>query len=198
MTRTRNAVVSWFLIAAVACAFSASSSPVEAKKKKAGAEKGLEYSAVILPPAGANNITPSEITIKISRFNTPEEKAALKATLESKGQLATLTQAQGSTVGRLIRAGGRGVDILFAAQQETPDGTRIAIVTERFPLHPGTIMNADTADLPFGLAWFYPQADGKGKGQIFGATALSLGADGEVDISAYKASGGILENVKAR
>jgi hypothetical protein len=177
---------------------------IVAKEKKGEAandkaSKGFEYSAVILPPADSNNMTPSEIIIKIDRFTTPEERAALKGVLEKDGQSALLCFAQKTSVGRLIRAGGRGIDILYAAQEKTEKGDAIIIVCPRFPLYPNTVMNADEMKYPFGLAVLYPKAEEKGgDGVIVGVTSITMDAKGKVDVTGYKPSKANLAYVKAK
>ena len=167
-----------------------------AQKGEVGA--GREYTAVILPAAGSSNMTPSEIRFKIDKFTTPAEKEALRGVLDKSGQSAVLTYAQNRTIGRLVRAGSRGVDIFYAAEEKTDKGDRIVVVTKRFPVYPGTVMNVDTMKYPFTVAWFYPNADGKGEGTILGATSLEMDAKGEVDVKAYKASVANLANVRAK
>lgn len=209
-TRTRSMHRPWTLFAtaavavtvaaaaAIATAPATAAEEKKAEEKKAEAPKGLEFTAVVLPPASSAKQAPSEIRIVIDRFTTPEEKASLRATLESKGQLAALTQAQEHPIGRLVRAGGRGVNILFAAKEATEKGEQIVIVSQRAPIYEDTIMNVAGTDAPFTIAWFIPVSGGKGEGTIIGVTALKMDEQGEVKISTYPASKANLTNVKAR
>jgi hypothetical protein len=183
----------------VLTAFALAGSIAVAKDKKEKPKPAAEYTAVMLPPADSSNITPSEIIIVIDRFTTPEEKAALRDALEKKGQMAALTLGQKNPIGRLVRAGGRGTDIFYAAKETTDKGERVVVVTQRFPLYPNTIMNADEMKYPFGLLAFYPDAGEKGgEGMIVGVTAFAMDPNGHVDVTGYAPAKGNLAFVKSK
>jgi len=195
MLRTRGTVLSSALIVCLCCVLAPA---VLAKEKKEKPKPVAQYSMAILPPAGADDITPSEIFVEINRFTTPSEKAALLSVLAKKGQSAALTAAQNSPVGILRRAAGLATDILYAMQDSTPDGDRITIVTLRFNVYPNAVMNADPMIEPFTIAFFVPTKDAKGKGKIYGAAALALDKDGKIDISAYPSATADLAFAKIR
>ena len=176
-------------IALAAClgfAFSGGAWATEEKKEKP--KPIANYTMAILPPADADNITPSEIYIDVTHFTTDQERAALLTLVKEKGQSAALSAAQDKPVGTLRRAGGLGYDILYAFKQTSADGDRIVVATLRFPVYQGAVMNADPMLMPFTLASFVPTPDGKGKGKIYGAVALQFDKDGKLDMSAYPAS----------
>ena len=208
MTRRRLAPAVWASIAAIAVLMSSTLMAADEKKEEAGKEgakkedvakadpKSAEtYSAVVLPSDARGNITPSEITIKIDRFTTPEEREHLRGILEKDGQSAAMTEAQKHPIGRIFRVGA-GVDILYAAKEATDKGDRIMLVSRRGPIFQNTAMNADSMDLPFSILWFSP-AEGKGgEGKVVGAARLLINPDGRVNIQAYQASAAKLAFVK--
>ena len=196
MSRARRACLTFVPVVVLSCVLAA---PALAKEKRKEKEKlAAAYSMVILPEAGSDNQSPSELSVEIERFTTPEERANLRSILQSKGQNAALTAAQNSPVGRLSRPASLATNILYAWQEPDPAGNRITIVTLRYSIHPNMVMNADPMLEPFTLAWFVPAADGKGKGKIIGSAALKLDKDGKLDISAYPASTADLAYVKIR
>jgi hypothetical protein len=139
----------------------------------------------------------AQIIFKIDRFTTPEEKTALLAVLTKDGQSAAMSKAQKTPLGRVIPESGLGANILYAAQEVTDEGTRFVIVAERFPIYADTAMNADLMKLPFTVAWFIPDAKGRGTGKIYGASALSMDKTGTVDVSSFGPSTADLMDIKA-
>jgi hypothetical protein len=202
MIKIRHAVLAALFFAAVLTAGkNLADEPKKEDAKPEAAMKALEYSAVILPPAGSDNITPSEIYIKIDRFTTPEERQTLRTALDKETQSQVLTRAQNmvkkNPIGRIIRDGS-GIDILFAAKDKTDKGEQVVLVAQRGPIYKNTIMNADNVDLPFSVLWFATVDGGKGEGKIIGTAALKMDPNGQVQIEGYKPSAANLANIRAR
>ena len=185
MIRTRRTHLIAMLIVALSCVLAVSAM---AKDKKEKPKALATYSMAILPPAGADDSTPSEIWVEIDRFTTPDEKAKLLQLIETKGQNAALTAAQNSPVGRLKRPGGLATNVLYAWKETDPAGDKIVIASLRFPVYPDAVVNADPMLMPFTIASFVPTADAKGKGKIFGAAALTFDKAGKLEVTAFDAS----------
>jgi hypothetical protein len=184
-------------VVVISAALAASALAADADKKKVEKPKALEYVVRAVPPPGSNNMDGSTIIFKIDRFTTPEEKTALLEVLSKDGQSAAMTKAQHTPIGRVIPESGLGANILYAAQEVTEKGTRFVIVSERFQVYEGTIMNADLMKLPFTVAWFIPDSKGRGTGKIYGASSITMDKTGTVDVAHYGPSTADLADIKA-
>ncbi|MEW6336547.1 MAG: hypothetical protein ACOY3Y_12800 [Acidobacteriota bacterium] len=140
----------------------------------AGAAETITYTATTTVPGASPRASTVMVTLSLDRFSTEEERDALTRALVEGGQQGLLEAARANRVGNLRRVGDLGVNVVFAKQVETPQGTRVAFVAERWVTFGELYTGSRSTKYPFVVGWFTLDENGKGDGALYAATEISF------------------------
>lgn len=179
-----------FHLSAVAVAFSA----LLGTGVSSPSEPGREFTAEAVGDfkGGGNRIN---LTFIADRFTPVEEARQLAGVLEAGGQGALLSALAGRWDGR-IRFGALEMRVALVVAEPEDGGYRYLFLTpRRFEIHEREL-GEESLDYPFGIAVFVVDGFGRGEGTLHVAAALSIDADGHVEITDYDGADGTIERVK--
>jgi hypothetical protein len=134
------------------------------------------------------------VTLVANRFTTVEQARHLACTLEQGGQGALLAALSGHSDGRLM-LGALEMPVALVVAEKTGRGYRYLFLTARRIQVEEATFGEESLDYPFGIAVFEVDDFGDGEGKLHVAAALSIDADGHVDVDDYDGEDGRLENV---
>ncbi len=180
---TRQILRAFFLMAALAWV-----SPVVAD------EPGREFSAEGVGDfrAGGNRIN---VTFVADRFTSVEEAQQLADILRNGGQFTLQSALRGRSDGR-IRFGALERWVALVVAEPAGRGYRYLFLTPRqFEIHEKEL-GEESLNYPFGIAEFVVDGFGRGEGSLHVAAALSIDADGHIEIDDYDGEDARLENIK--
>jgi hypothetical protein len=156
-------------------------------------DPGREFTAtaVVSDSMGTRNMP---VTLVANRFTSVEESRRLGEVLEQGGQGALLSALTGRSDGQLV-LGALAMPVALVVVEEQGRGYRYLFLTARRIQVEETTFGEDSLDYPFGIAVFDVDDFGDGEGKLHVAAALSIDADGHVEIDDYDGEDGRLENV---
>ncbi len=157
-------------------------------------EPGREFSAEGVGNfrGGGNRIN---LTFVADRFTPVDEAKQLAGVLEAGGQGALLSALAGRWDGR-IRFGALEMRVALVVAEPEDGGYRYLFLTpRRFEIHEREF-GEESLDYPFGIAVFAVDGFGRGEGTLHVAAALSIDADGSIEISDYNGADGTIERIK--
>ena len=141
----------------------------------------------------------AQVTLRIDRWSTDEERAALKAAVVEKGDDALLGALQHTKpVGTLSTNGSLGWDLHYAQRVALPDGGwRIVFATDR-PMGFGErVSGARSRDYEYLLGEIRVGADGKGEGKLVPRASVMYDTEnGTLTIENYDSLPVRLSNVR--
>jgi len=127
------------------------------------------------------------IDIAITRWSTPEQRAALVSALREGGPDALLKALQKTKeVGYIRTPESIGYPLRFAQEIPTPDGgKRIIIATDRYVSFLEATNQPRSIDYPFMLVDIRLGPDGKGTGKLMPLAKVTMNEDHVVEIENY-------------
>jgi hypothetical protein len=134
-------------------------------------------------------------TVVANRPMTREEAEPLKRVLADGGQQALVNAIRGSNRGRM-KLGGMEYPIDLVVAEATRDGERYVVVTTRMLQHEEVMEGSKSLDHPFTVFVFEVPGFGSGTGRVYTRAALSIDADGRVQVDQYDGSPGALKDVR--
>lgn len=141
---------------------------------------------------GGNRIN---LTFVADRFTSVEEAQQLAGVLESGGQGALLAALKGRWDGR-IRFGALEMWVALVVAEPAGRGWRYLFLTpRRIEIHERELGEV-SLDYPFGIALFEVDRFGRGEGTLHVAAALSIDAEGRVEVEDYDGADGRIEKVR--
>ena len=157
-------------------------------------EPGREFSAeaVVNSRDGTDRMLVSFI---INRYSSVEELQSLAGVLENGGQFGLLSVLKGRRDGQL-RMGAISSPIALVVVEEQGRDYRYLFLTPRRIRVDEEMLGEESLDYPFGIAVFEVDRFGRGEGRLHVAAALSIDADGHVEIEDYDGVDGTIERIK--
>jgi hypothetical protein len=141
---------------------------------------------------GGNRIN---VTFIADRFTPVEEAQRLAGILEQGGQGALVAALRGRSDGR-IRFGALERWVALVVAEPEGRGFRYLFLTpRRFEIHEKEF-GEESLDYPFGIAQFSVDGFGRGEGILHVAAALSIDADGHIEVEDYDGADGRIERVR--
>ena len=134
------------------------------------------------------------VTLVANRFTSVEQAQGLAKVLEQGGQGAVLAALTGRSDGQFMM-GALQMPVALVVAEEQPSGYRYIFLTARRIQVEETTFGEDSLDYPFGIAVFEVNDFGDGEGKIHVAAALSIDADGHIEIDDYDGEDGRLEGI---
>ncbi len=134
------------------------------------------------------------VTLVAKRFTSVEQAQSLAEVLEQGGQGALLAALTGRADGQFV-LGALQMPVALVVAEEQGRGYRYLFLTARRIRVEETTFSEDSLDYPFGVAVFEVNDFGDGDGKIHAAAALSIDADGHIEIDDYDGEDGRLEDV---
>jgi hypothetical protein len=142
--------------------------------------------------------TTATLIFTVNRWTSEAEREKLFAGLKEKGQEALLNALQRTKrVGSLRTPESIGYDLRLATVEETKDGRRIILVTDRPVSFREATNRPQSIDYPFTVIEIFMPAEGKGKGQMSIAARI-VPAGKTVIIENYDTAPVTLNNVESR
>ena len=136
------------------------------------------------------------MTLVASRFTSVEEAQQLAGLLEKGGQGTLLSALRGRADGRL-QLGALSIPIALVVAEETRNGYRFVFLTARRIQVDERQLDKDSLNYPFGIADFEVDGfSGRGEGTLHVAAALSIDADGHIEIDDYDGQDGRFEDLR--
>jgi len=136
------------------------------------------------------------MTLVANRFTSIEEAQQLAGLLDKGGQGTLLASLRGRMDGRL-QLGALSIPIALVVAEETRDGYRFVFLTARRIDVDEKQLGKDSLDYPFGIADFEVDGfSGRGEGSLHVAAALSIDADGHIEIDDYDGQDGHFEDLR--
>jgi hypothetical protein len=173
------------LIAAVLCSLAL---PLAAD------EPGREFTAEAVVNSSEGRRT-MLVTLVANRFTSVEEAQNLAGVLEKGGQGALMSVLKGRSDGKL-RLGALQMPIALVVAEPAGRGYRYLFLTPRRIRFEEREFGEESLNYPFGIAVFETDSFGRGEGQLHVAAALSIDADGHVEIEDYDGVDGSIERLK--
>jgi len=133
----------------------------------------------------------------IQRPITVQEAEPLKKLLAEGGQQALLNAIKGGNRG-YFRLGAVDYPIDLVVAKETRDGFKYVVVTARSLQYEEVQEGRASLEHPFTVAIFDVPEFGSGSGELYTKAALSVEADGWVNVVQYGGRPGTLKDVKRR
>jgi hypothetical protein len=133
----------------------------------------------------------------IQRPITVEEAEPLKKTLADGGQQALLNAIKGANRG-YFRLGSLEYPIDLVVAKPTKDGFKYVIVTARALKYEEVQEGSASLEHPFTVAIFDVPDFGSGSGELYTKAALSVEADGWVNVVQYGGRPGTVKDVKRK
>jgi hypothetical protein len=137
------------------------------------------------------------VTVIVSHPMTVEQAQQLKTVLAQGGQGALAAAIRGGTRG-IFRFGAMDYPIDLAVAQQTRDGFKYVVVTQRPLRYEEGQEGGPSLDYPFTVAIFEVRDFGSGDGQLFTKAALTVEEDGYVRVDQYLDRPGVLKDIKRR
>ena len=155
---------------------------------------GREFSAeaVVNSREGRNRML---VTFVVQRFTSVEELQNLAGVLENGGQFGLLSVLKGRRDGQL-RLGAMNMPIALVVAEEQGRGYRYLFLTPRRIKVEEEMLGEESLNYPFGIAEFEVDRFGRGEGRLHVAAALSIDADGYVEIEDYDGVDGTIDRIK--
>jgi hypothetical protein len=157
-------------------------------------EPGREFTAEGVGnfKGGGNRIN---LTVIADRFTSVEEAQQLAGILETGGQSLLLAALRRRWEGR-IRFGALEMWVALVVAEPEGSGYRYLFLTpRRLKIHEKEF-GEESLDYQFGIAEFVVDGFGRGEGTLHVAAALSINADGHIDVEDYDGADGRTERVK--
>jgi len=178
-------------IACLVCLFAAVCSTVPAAADGPGRE--FTGTAVVNTTEGTRSMP---LTLAVNRYASLDEVRQLGDVLAKGGQSALLGAIRFRTDGQL-RLGAEVRPIALVAAEETGDGYRIVFLTPRRIQVDEQQLGKESLDYPFGVAVIeVDDFSGRGEGALHVAAALSIDADGHVEIDDYDGRDGQFRDLR--
>jgi hypothetical protein len=156
-------------------------------------EPGREFTATAMV-SDSMGTRSMPVTLVANRFTSVEEARRLGEVLEQGGQGALLSALTGRSDGQLV-LGALSMPVALVVVEEQGRGYRYLFLTPRRIQVEETTFGEDSLDYPFGIAVFDVDDFGDGEGKLHVAAALSIDADGHLEVDDYDGEDGSLENV---
>ena len=156
---------------------------------------GREFSAEVVGDfqlGGGNRML---VNLVADRFTSVEEAQSLAGLLERGGQQALLSALRGRSDGR-IRMGALEMPVALVVVEEQGREYRYLFLTPRKINFHEKEFGEESLNYPFGIVVFEVDRFGRGEGNLHLAAALSIGADGHVEIEDYNGADGRIERIK--
>ena len=157
-------------------------------------EPGREFSATAVVN-GSQGTRRMPVTFIANRFTSVEQVKHLAEVLEQGGQGALLSALSGRRDGTL-RLGALEMPIALVVAEPQGKGYRYLFLTARRIQVEETTFGEESLDYPFGIAEFVTDTFGRGEGSLHTAAALSIDADGHVEIEDYDGVDGSFEDLQ--
>ncbi len=156
-------------------------------------EPGRQFTAtaVITDSMGTRSMP---MTLIANRFTSVEQSKHLGGILEEGGQGALLAALTGRSDGQIM-LGALQMPVALVVVEEHDGGYRYLFLTPRRIRVEETTLGEDSLDYPFGLAVFDVDDFGDGEGRLHVEAALSIDADGHIEIDDYDGEDGRLEDI---
>lgn len=161
----------------------------------AGDPPGREFTgtAVVNGPQGTRSMP---VTLVVRRFTPVTEVQQLGAVLAQGGQSALQAALRGRADGEL-RLGALSTPIALVAAEETSGGHRFLFLSPRRIQVNERQLGAESLDYPFGIAVIeIARFSGRGEGSLHVAAALSIDADGRIQINDLDGRDGRFRNLR--
>jgi hypothetical protein len=159
-------------------------------------EPGREFSAEAVGEFGLGGGNRMLVTFVIDRFTSVEEAQQLAGLLERGGQSSLVAALRGRFDGRL-RMGALEMPLaLVVAEPVDRGGYRYLFLTPRRIQFHEKEFGEESLNYPFGIVEFEVDRFGRGVGNLHLAAALSIDADGHVEIEDYDGADGRIERIK--
>jgi hypothetical protein len=157
-------------------------------------EPGREFTAeaVVNNPDGRNRML---MTLTVNRHTSVEEAQRLAEVLETGGQYRLLAALKGRRDGQL-QMGVITMPVALVVVEEQGRDYRYIFLTPRRIRVDEEMLGKDSLDYPFGIAVFEVDRFGRGEGRLHVEAALSIDADGHVEIDDYDGVDGTIEKIK--
>ena len=156
---------------------------------------GREFSAEVVGDfqlGGGNRML---VNLVADRFTSVEEAQSLAGLLERGGQQALLSALRGRSDGG-IRMGALEMPVALVVVEEQGRDFRYLFLTPRKINFHEKEFGEESLNYPFGIVVFEVDRFGRGEGNLHLAAALSIGADGRVEIEDYNGADGRVERIK--
>lgn len=156
---------------------------------------GREFSAELVGDfqlGGGNRML---VNLVVDRFSSVEEAQQLAGLLERGGQFSLLSALKGRRDGR-IRMGALEMPLALVVAEEQGRGYRYLFLTPRKIQFHEKEFGEESLDYPFGIIELELDRFGRGEGNLHLAAALSIDADGHVEIEDYNGADGRVERIK--
>jgi hypothetical protein len=147
--------------------------------------------AVVTTDMGTSSMP---MTLVANRFTTVDQAKHLAEVLEQGGQEALLSALTGRADGQLM-LGALQMPVALVVVEEQGRGYRYLFLTPRRIKVEETTFGEDSLGYPFGIAVFEVDDFGDGDGRLHVAAALSIDADGHIEVDDYDGEDGRLEDV---
>lgn len=156
-------------------------------------EPGRQFTAtaVVTNSMGTRSMP---MTLVANRFTSVEQSKHLGGVLEQGGQGALQAALTGRSDGQLI-LGALQMPVALVVVEEHDGGYRYLFLTPRAIKVEETTLGEASLDYPFGIAVFDVDDFGDGEGRLHVKAALSIDADGHIEIDDYDGQDGRLEDV---
>ena len=142
--------------------------------------------------AGGNRIN---VTFIADRFTSVEEAQQLAEVLREGGQFTLQSALRGRSDGRM-RFGALEKWVALVVAEPEGRGYRYLFLTpRRLEIHEKEF-GEDSLNYPFGIAEFVIDGFGRGEGTLHVAAALSIDADGHIEIDDYDGEDARFDNLK--
>lgn len=136
------------------------------------------------------------LTLAVNRYTSLDELRQLGEALANGGQSALLAAIRFRNDGQL-RLGAEVRPIALVAAESTSDGHRIVFLTPRRIQVDEQQLGKESLDYPFGVAVVeIDDFSGRGDGALHVAAALSIDADGHVEIDDYDGQDGRFRDLR--
>jgi hypothetical protein len=158
-------------------------------------EPGREFSAELVGDfqlGGGNRML---VHLLIDRFTSVEEAQQLAGVLEKGGQFSLLSALKGRRDGR-IRMGALEMPLALVVAEPQGSGYRYLFLTPRKIQFHEREFGEESLNYPFGIVELELDRFGRGVGNLHLAAALSIDADGNVEIDDYNGADGRVERIK--
>ena len=157
-------------------------------------EPGREFSATAVVN-GSQGTRRMPVTFIANRFTSVEQAKQLAEVLEQGGQQALLSALTGRRDGQL-RLGALEMPIALVVAEPQGKGYRYLFLTARRIQVEETTFGEESLNYPFGIAEFVTDTFGRGEGSLHVAAALSIDADGHVEIEDYDGVDGSFDDLQ--
>lgn len=134
------------------------------------------------------------MTLVANRFTSVEQAQHLAGLLDQGGQEALVSALNGRSDGQLM-LGALQMPVALVVVEEQGRGYRYLFLTPRRIQVAEETFGEDSLNYPFGIAVFEVNDFGDGEGKLHVAAALSIDAEGHIEVDDYDGEDGRLENV---